>query len=83
MSNPACQGGRMKLNRSNWFSKSDTEIIARFGAARLIRKLDGRHELIGGTPDDLIAAREWCSLFAHDLVFSPVRGCNSTRGFAA
>jgi hypothetical protein len=38
--------------------------------ARLVRQLDGRHELIGGTPEQHAAAREWCALFAPQVVFS-------------
>ena len=72
----------MKLNRHTWFPTNETELIARFGAARLVRYLDGRHELIGGSPDDLTAAREWCSLFAHDLVFSPRPRPARARSFA-
>jgi hypothetical protein len=44
--------------------------IARFGAARLIRHFDGPYELLGGTVEDRAAAREWCSLFAPEVVFS-------------
>ena len=44
--------------------------IARFGPARLIRHFDGRHELIGGTAEHQANAREWCSLFAPQVVFS-------------
>jgi hypothetical protein len=40
----------------------------------LIRRANGRHELIGGTDGDFTAAKEWASLFAHDVVFSrPVK----------
>ena len=45
-------------------------LVARFGPARLVRKPDGRHELIGGTEDHRATAREWCSLFAPEIVFS-------------
>jgi len=44
--------------------------IARFGPARLIKHFDGPYELIGGTPADQAAAREWCSMFAPGVVFS-------------
>jgi len=54
----------MKLTNSSWLGLTSVETIARFGAARLVRKLDGRHELIGGTPAEHSAARDWCSLFA-------------------
>lgn len=43
--------------------------IARFGPARLVKNFDGRHELIGGTAEHHAAAREWCSLFAPEVVF--------------
>jgi hypothetical protein len=45
-------------------------VIARFGTARLVRQPNGRHLLIGGTADDCAEAREWCSLFAPEVVFS-------------
>ena len=46
------------------------EIIAQFGPARLVRYLDGHHELIGGTAEHHSAAREWCSMFAPEIVFA-------------
>jgi len=57
-----------------------TTIIARFGPARLVRHdgrcgshwpsaRSGKHELIGGTQEHRAAAREWCSLFAPEIVF--------------
>jgi len=70
MSNRLCQVGGMKLTNSSWFSLANVETIARFRAARLVRKLDGRHELIGGTPSEHSAAREWCSIFAPEIVFT-------------
>jgi hypothetical protein len=51
----------MKMNTSVRFQVSKVkgrQIIATFGTARLVRNLNGRHELIG----------EWCSLFAHEIV---------------
>jgi hypothetical protein len=44
--------------------------IARFGRATLVRHFDGPYELVGGTVDDHAAVREWCSLFAPDIVFT-------------
>lgn len=38
-------------------------LIATFGAAKLVRCLNGRFELRGGTQNDLIDAREWVSMF--------------------
>ena len=45
-------------------------VIAAFGPARLVRRPDGRHELLGGTEAERAQAREWCSLFAAEVVFS-------------
>ncbi len=56
----------MKLNRLAWFTRDEGETIAVFGNARLVKKLDGKIELLGGTQDDRRAAREWCSMFMHE-----------------
>ena len=41
----------------------DGETLAVRGAARLLKPLDGKLELRGGTPDNRRAAREWRSRF--------------------
>jgi hypothetical protein len=46
----------------------DGEVIAHFGQARLIRHLDGKLELKGGSRGDRTEAREWMSLFWHEAV---------------
>lgn len=49
--------------------------IIRFGDAQLILRENGRNELIGGSPSDQIAAREYISLFLHEVIVnSPSRG---------
>ena len=60
----------MKLINSFWLGQTTGETIATFGAARLVKKLDGKIELIGGTAGDHADAREWCSLFAPEFVFT-------------
>jgi hypothetical protein len=45
-------------------------IINRFGNAWLIPLADGKHELVGGSANDFTAAKEWVSLFAHEVVLS-------------
>jgi hypothetical protein len=49
--------------------------VQQFGEARLVRHQNGRHELIGGSASDHTAAKEWVSLFAHEIVLS-----SSSRG---
>ena len=40
------------------------EMIAGFGQASLIRFLDGKYELRGGSREDLAEAKEWISMCA-------------------
>jgi hypothetical protein len=55
--------------KMNYFTTT-AKIISRFGNAWLIRRADGKHELAGGSDGDYTAAKEWVSLFAHDIAFS-------------
>ena len=59
----------MKLNQFGSISP-DSRVIQQFGNALLVQHQNGRHELVGGSFSDLIAASEWVSLFAHDIVFT-------------
>ena len=44
------------------------EVVAAWGKARLIKYLDGKTELRGGSKEDRLAAQEWISLFWHEAV---------------
>ena len=74
MSNLPCHAGHMKIKKRyqlpHFALMFQPTIIAHFGGARLVRHLDGRYELIGGTAEQHAAAREWCSLFAPEVVFT-------------
>ena len=70
MSYPTCHNAYMKLNRLNWLRRKEGGALATLGGARLVKHLDGKIELIGGTPADHTAAKEWISLFLHDAVVS-------------
>lgn len=48
----------------------DGETIAVFGAARLVKHLDGKIQHLGGSRDDRRAAREWCSMFLHEAALA-------------
>ena len=48
--------------------KDEGEVVAYFGEARLIKYLDGKTELRGGSEQDRTDAREWMSLFWHEGV---------------
>lgn len=60
----------------NYFPRfrDEGEVIAGFGTARLVRYLDGKYELQGGSRDDRIAAHEWISLFCHEVVVRSEQG---------
>lgn len=62
----ARQTARMKLNLLAWRKRDEGETLAQFGEARLIKRLTGKIELIGGSADDRTAAREYVSLFLHE-----------------
>ena len=44
------------------------EVIASWGGAKLVKYLDGKLELKGGSKEDQAEAREWMSLFWHEAV---------------
>jgi hypothetical protein len=52
--------------------KDEGTVIASFGEAKVIKFLDGKYELRGGSREDRIGAHEWISLFCHEVV---VREC--------
>jgi hypothetical protein len=60
----------MKLNRSSWFTRDEGETLATFGDARLVKQLNGRLQVVGGSPSDHTAVKEWVSLFMHDALIS-------------
>ena len=48
--------------------KDEGEVIAVWGGAKLIKFLDGKLELKGGSKEERGEAREWLSLFWHEGV---------------
>ena len=48
--------------------RDEGEVVAAWGEARLIRYLNGKTELRGGSKEDRLAAQEWISLFWHEAV---------------
>jgi hypothetical protein len=58
----------MKINQVFTGLLGDGEVIAYFGRARLVKRLDCKYELRGGSGEDHSAAKEWISLFMHEVV---------------
>jgi len=50
--------------------RKEEEIIAYFGDARLVRRLDCKFELHGGSDRERAEAREWISMFMHEAVLT-------------
>ena len=48
--------------------KDEGEVIASWGGAKLVKYLDGKLELKGGSKEDHGEAREWLSIFWHEAV---------------
>jgi len=53
----------MNLAEMIYQTASAGEVIAMFGQARLRKGLDGRLEVVGGSPRDQAAARAWARCF--------------------
>ena len=49
-------------------ARPEGEVIAYFGTARLVKSVDGKYELVGGSASDRTEAKEWISLFFHEAV---------------
>ena len=49
-------------------------VVAKFGLARLVETRHGAVEVRGGTADELVAAKEWISLFMHEATLRGSRG---------
>ena len=60
-------GGAMKMKFYPPF-RDEGEVVAAWGQAELIKYLDGKVVLNGGTKEDRLAAHEWISLFWHEAV---------------
>jgi hypothetical protein len=48
--------------------KDEGELVASWGEARLIKYLNGKVELKGGSKENRTEAREWISMFLNDAV---------------
>ena len=48
--------------------KDEGEVMASWGEAQLIKYLNGKLVLRGGSKEDRIEAREWISMFLNDAV---------------
>ncbi len=55
----------MKSNIYSAGPKAEDEIVAYFGNAKLVRLLDCRFDLRGGSDEDQAEARAWISKFMH------------------
>jgi len=58
----------MKSIQPDTTSENSGTVIAYFGKAALIERPEGSHILTGGSRDDRSEAKEWISLFMHEVV---------------
>lgn len=45
--------------------RNEGELVAGFGNAKLVKTLEGKYELRGGSQADRQAARKWIAMFFH------------------
>jgi hypothetical protein len=45
--------------------RDEGEVVASWGEAQLVKYLDGKTELRGGSEQDRAEAKEWMSMFRH------------------
>ena len=64
--------GTMRIRNLFPDFKDEGELIASWGAARLVKYLDGKLELKGGSKEDHGEAKEWLSMFWHEAVVREV-----------
>jgi hypothetical protein len=75
---------RLSVNMNAISDRADkVRLVTTFGESQLVRHINGRYELIGGTADDHAEAREWCSIFAQDVVFTTTPRALHPIGLAA
>ncbi len=69
MSSAECEGDPMTM-RMDWVRRSEEEVqvVATFGAARVVRLRGGRTEIRGGGRLEQAEAREWASMFCHEAL---------------
>ena len=71
LSHPSCANPRTMKTLVNGLNEPRPfTFIASFGAARLFERPDGGAELQGGGDPERTEAKEWISLFAHELGLS-------------
>ena len=58
----------MRFKYADWIRRNTDEVVAVFGQAKLVRRLDGKTELRGGTDQERVAAKEWTALFWREVV---------------
>lgn len=56
------------IARMNYELKDEGEVIASWGEAKLVKHLDGKLELKGGSKEEHGEAKEWLSLFWHEAL---------------
>lgn len=59
MAYPVRQNADMQIE----YAEAETELIAGFGSAQLLKSRDGRFELRGGTDSERQQAQEWLEMF--------------------
>ena len=63
VSNPAGYAAPMRNRRHEPFRLPETEVLTSFGEAKIVKHLDGRLEIVGGTPEERDEVSVWMRQF--------------------
>ena len=59
----------MRIKKSYEIHPAPDEIVGHLGQVQLVRKADGKHELVGDTAKAQAMVRNWCAGYAPFLEF--------------
>lgn len=58
----------MRFKYADWIHQDSDKVMAVFGQEKLVRRLDGKTTLCGGTEQNRTTAKEWIALLWHEAV---------------
>ena len=57
------------------------EVMAHFGEAKIVKSLDGKHKLVGGSEQDREDALNWLALFCPEIVLEIEPEVSGSRNY--
>jgi hypothetical protein len=64
----------MRNKKTCKIALAPSQTIEPFGKVRLVKKADGKHEMIGGSLEHHAMVRKWCEKYAPFVIFAEPSG---------